>query len=71
MPGTNAPQCYAIRGGKEGKKRLDVLARVSLPSTTQLLDRVGVERGMKCLDMGCGGGHVTLLMAGMVDLKDR
>ena len=66
MPGTNAPQCYAIRGGKKGKKRLDVLARVLLPSTTQLLDRVGVERGMKCLDIGCGGGPVALLLAGMV-----
>lgn len=66
MPGTNAAQRYAIRGGKEGKKRLDVLARVLLPSTMQLLDRVGVTRGMKCLDMGCGGGHVALLLASMV-----
>ncbi|PYJ99432.1 MAG: hypothetical protein DME68_03880, partial [Verrucomicrobia bacterium] len=23
-------------------------------------------KGMKCLDAGCGGGHVTLLMASMV-----
>jgi ubiquinone/menaquinone biosynthesis C-methylase UbiE len=55
-----------MRGGKEGKKRLDVLARVMLPTTMQLLDRVGLIRGMKCLDVGCGGGHVAILMAGIV-----
>ena len=66
MPRTDAPHRYAIRGGKEGKKRLDVLARLLLPTTTQLLDRVGLIRGMKCLDTGCGGGHVAILMAGIV-----
>jgi ubiquinone/menaquinone biosynthesis C-methylase UbiE len=62
---------YAIRGGNEGKERLDVLARVLLPTTTQLLDRVGLIRGMKCLDMGCGGGHVTILMARTVGPEGR
>src|SRR5262245_32107632 len=63
MARPNPTSCYAIRGGNEGKERLDVLARVLLPTTTQLLDRVGLIRGMKCLDVGCGGGHVTILMA--------
>ena len=71
MPGTNAPPRYAIRGGKEGKSRLDVLARILLPSTQQLLDRIGVTRGMICLDMGCGGGNVALLMAGLVGPEGR
>jgi ubiquinone/menaquinone biosynthesis C-methylase UbiE len=62
---------YAIRGGNEGKERLDVLARVLLPTTTKLLKRVGVIRGMKCLDVGCGGGHVTLLMADIVGPEGR
>ena len=66
MPPTDAPRRYAIRGGEEGKKRLDVLARVLLPSTAQLLDRAGLIRGMKCLDIGCGGGHVAMLMASIV-----
>lgn len=68
---TDTPQRYAIRGGEEGKKRLDVLARVLLPTTTQLLDRVGVTRGMKCLDVGCGGGHVAILIAGIVGAEGR
>lgn len=66
MPQSDAPHPYAIRGGEEGKKRLDVLARVLLPTTAQLLDRAGLISGMKCLDVGCGGGHVAMLIAGIV-----
>jgi len=57
---------YAIRGGKVGKERLNLLARVMLPTTLQLLNAVGINKGMRCLDVGCGGGHVTLLMARLV-----
>ena len=67
----DAPHRYAIRGGKEGKKRLDLLARVMLPTTMQLLDRVGLIRGMKCLDVGCGGGHVAISMARIVGPEGR
>ncbi len=66
MDRTEAPNGYAIRGGREGKERLDLLARVMLPTTMQLLNRVGLIRGMKCLDVGCGGGYVALLTARMV-----
>jgi len=37
-----------------------------LPTTSQLLKKVGFRKRMTCLDVGCGGGHVTLLMASMV-----
>jgi SAM-dependent methyltransferase len=66
MSRSDSPHRYAIRGGKKGKKRLDMLAGVLLPTTIQLLDRVGLIRGMKCLDVGCGGGHVAILMARIV-----
>jgi SAM-dependent methyltransferase len=66
MARPDAVHRYAIRGGNEGKERLDVLARVLLPTTTRLLDAVGLSRGMKCLDVGCGGGHVAILMARIV-----
>ena len=71
MPLRDAPPRYAIRGGKEGKKRLDVLARVLRATTAQLFDRVGLARGMKCLDVGCGGGHVAILMAHIVGPEGR
>jgi SAM-dependent methyltransferase len=54
---------YTIAGGHAGKDRLDVLARVHGPHTTQLLDRVGVPEGARCLDVGCGGGHVSRELA--------
>lgn len=53
---------YAIRGGLEGKRRLDLLHRVMWPTTAPLLRRARVRRGMSCLDMGCGGGHVALAL---------
>ena len=71
MPRTGMLHRYAIRGGKEGKKRLDVLARVLLPTTRNLFHRVGLRRGMKCLDAGCGGGHVATLIASIVGPEGR
>jgi ubiquinone/menaquinone biosynthesis C-methylase UbiE len=62
---------YAIRGGKDGKKRLDLLAGVLLPTTMQLLERAGLVKGIKCLDVGCGGGHVAILMANVVGPEGR
>jgi SAM-dependent methyltransferase len=57
---------YSIAGGSAGKSRLDVLAEAMRPTTRSLLDRVGVPFGGTCLDVGCGGGHVTLELAGLV-----
>jgi ubiquinone/menaquinone biosynthesis C-methylase UbiE len=71
MPRTDAPHRYAIRGGKEGKKRLDLLARVLLPTTAQLLDRADLIITMKCLDVGCGGGHIAISMAVAVGPEGR
>jgi ubiquinone/menaquinone biosynthesis C-methylase UbiE len=71
MARSDAPHRYGIRGGKEGKKRLDLLARVMLPTTMQLLDRVDLIRGTKCVDVGCGGGHVAILIAGIVGPEGR
>lgn len=54
---------YVIRGGKLGYERLQVLARARAANTLALLDHVGFEAGMRCLDLGCGGGDVTLELA--------
>lgn len=57
---------YAIRGGEEGKRRLDLLAATMAPNTEALLARSGVREGMHCIDLGCGGGHVSRYLAGRV-----
>lgn len=56
---------YVIRGGLEGRERLRVLGRVMWPTTAALLERVGVAPDARCLDLGCGGGDVTIALAGM------
>ena len=54
---------YVIRGGLAGRERLRVLARVTWPTTSVLLERVGVAASSRCLDLGCGGGDVTVALA--------
>lgn len=54
---------YVIRGGREGYDRLKVLARARWLTTSALLQRARIRPGMRCLDLGCGGGDVTLEMA--------
>ena len=54
---------YAIRGGAAGRERLRILSRVMHASTTSLFDRFGINNGQLCLDVGCGGGDVTVELA--------
>jgi SAM-dependent methyltransferase len=65
------PSDYVIRGGVEGRERLRILGRVMRPTTRALLDRVALGRGMTCLDVGCGGGDVTLEIARIVGPTGR
>src|SRR5262245_46074944 len=62
---------YVIRGGMHGRERLRVLAEEYGPSTRALLERAGVSAGTSCLDVGCGGGDVTLELARMVGPSGR
>ncbi len=62
---------YVIRGGEQGKARLHLLSRVLRPTTLSLLQRAGLGPGMTCLDVGCGGGDVTLEMARLAGPEGR
>jgi SAM-dependent methyltransferase len=42
---------------------MDLLAAVHEPATVAVLDKVGVASGARCVDLGCGGGHVALDLA--------
>jgi SAM-dependent methyltransferase len=54
---------YAIRGGNPGRERLRLIASTLRPTTVALFDRLAIGEGHICLDVGCGGGDVTLELA--------
>jgi predicted O-methyltransferase YrrM len=60
-----------LRSGQEGAERLRLLARLMWPTTEDLLRQVGLVAGLRCLDVGCGIGAVTLEMARAVGPKGR
>jgi SAM-dependent methyltransferase len=62
---------YVIRGGHEGRRRLELLSRVMWPSTYRLLKSAGARKGMTILDLGCGGGDVTLGLARIAGAAGR
>jgi 2-polyprenyl-3-methyl-5-hydroxy-6-metoxy-1,4-benzoquinol methylase len=62
---------YAIRGGEEGTRRLDLLSRVVGPTTESFLDAAGIAAGMSCLDAGSGAGHVSRSLARRVGPSGR
>ena len=47
----------------EGRERLRILSAVMGPATRALLAEVGIPPGSSCLDVGCGGGDVTVELA--------
>jgi SAM-dependent methyltransferase len=51
-----------IPGGLEGRERRRVLAPVLAPTTHVLLERVGTDVEAHALDVGCGGGDVSLVL---------
>ena len=56
----------ALPGVDHGARRLAVLGRVKLPTTIAVLEDLGLQPGMRCLDVGCGSGAITLAMASVV-----
>ncbi len=60
-----------LAAGIVGEEHLGILARVMRASSTSLFDRLGLYDGLACLDVGCGGGDVTLELARRVAPKGK
>lgn len=57
---------YILSTGEAGAARLAILSSVLGPTTEAFLSRAGLKVGMRTLDLGCGGGDVTRLIARVV-----
>jgi ubiquinone/menaquinone biosynthesis C-methylase UbiE len=61
-----------ILGNKDSEiTRLEIQAGFFEPLTKQTLLNAGLKKGMRCIDIGCGSGSVTRLMAKMVGKTGR
>jgi SAM-dependent methyltransferase len=54
---------YVIKGGREGKNRLSVIADALQPTTARLIDKAGKIEAGTIVDAACGGGDVCLYLA--------
>lgn len=62
---------YILARGAKGRERLRILSRVMRDGTFPLLEKTGISKGAACLDVGCGGGDVSLLLARLVGATGR
>ena len=54
---------YILRQGDDAARRLALLSEAKWPSTKTFFDRLPITPGMRCLDVGCGTGMVSLELA--------
>ena len=52
---TSVPRKYLLTNDEAELERLRLQARVWEPETETMLDRIGIQPGWRCLDLGCGG----------------
>jgi ubiquinone/menaquinone biosynthesis C-methylase UbiE len=52
--------------GEDEVARLEVQGRALAPATRMILAEAGIRPGMRVLDLGCGPGDVTFVVADLV-----
>ncbi len=57
---------YPLASNLEEIKRLRIQAESLADEAAVMLDKIGVDAGMTCLDLGCGAGGITDLLAARV-----
>lgn len=62
---------YILGNRSSEIKRLEIQAALFEPLTKQTLLSAGLKRGMSCVDIGCGSGSVSRLMAALVGKTGR
>src|SRR5919205_139979 len=64
-------QGYILGNRSSEIKRLEIQAALFEPLTKQTLLNAGLKKGISCIDIGCGSGSVSRLMAGIVGRTGR
>jgi ubiquinone/menaquinone biosynthesis C-methylase UbiE len=62
---------YVLGTTRDETKRLELQSRVFENETLLTLERAGIEKGMRCIDLGCGTGSTTFLISGMVGRRSE
>lgn len=62
----NARGDYVLATGNAAANRLRILHNIYGPGARELLLRAGIQRGMSVVDLGCGVGMTTQLLAELV-----
>jgi ubiquinone/menaquinone biosynthesis C-methylase UbiE len=62
---------YILRGGDAGAERLRVLSLAMRSASLAVLHRAGLSPGLHVLDLGCGGGDITVEIARLVGPAGR
>jgi ubiquinone/menaquinone biosynthesis C-methylase UbiE len=65
------PEDYILGRTDSEIARLEIQATLFEPLTKYTLLNAGLKKGMKCIDIGCGSGSVSKLMARMVGKTGR
>jgi ubiquinone/menaquinone biosynthesis C-methylase UbiE len=62
---------YPIERRQGEIERLHIQAAALASDTAVMLDRIGVAAGWRCLDLGCGPGGITALLAARAGASGR
>src|SRR5258708_2046878 len=54
---------YVLETGEAGARRLEILDRVYGAETQRVLSQIGIPRGGRAADIGCGTGTMTVWLA--------
>ena len=57
---------YVLGSTKQEVKRLEIQSAIFEKETLRTLKCAGIKPGMRCLDLGCGTGNTTLLIADLI-----